>query len=145
MSLEFPFYPFVPDSNCCTASKASKRLSTATLVLGLETCAVIVAMAEKQQQQRLFTPACLYAVFIAIFETSRVQSATFYPNIDFFFTGCTQLPLTPIHFLCQFHIKINQMPFPAKAYFLTILLSMVIPKLKTNFLSPHFQLATLNS
>ena len=87
MSLEFPFYPFVPDSNCCTASKASKRLQTATLVLGLETCAVIVAMAEKQQQQRLFTPACLYAVFIAIFETSRVQSATFYPNIDFFSQG----------------------------------------------------------
>ena len=148
MSLEFPFYPFVPDSNCYThTGKASKRLSTA-LVLGLETCAVIVAMAEKKQQQRLFTrffPG-LYAGFIAIFETSRVQSATFYPNIDFFFfTGCTQLPLTPIHFLCQFHIKINQMPFPAKAYFLTILLSMVIPKLKTNFLSPHFQLATLNS
>ena len=48
MSLEFPFYPFVPDSNCYThTGKASKRLSTA-LVLGLETCAVIVAMAEKK-------------------------------------------------------------------------------------------------
>lgn len=143
MSLEFPFYPFVPDSNCYThTGKASKRLSTA-LVLGLETCAVIVAMSEKQQQQRLFTrffPG-LYAVFIAIFETSRVQSATFYPNIDFFFHRVHTVAFNPHSFFVLVpHIKISQMPF-VKAYFLRFCISTIETQGKNEFFVASFSIS----
>ena len=83
----------------------------------------------------------LDAVFIAIFGTSRVQSVTFYPNIDFFSQG-----LTLIHFLnTKARSFLKDKAKKISEFCLQDFCTSIWRPPKRYFLSPHFQLSTLNS
>ena len=138
MSLEFPFYPFVPDSTQQQQCFQASQFSRPWLGNLRSHCCQGGKIA-----RLLFTPFFpgLDAVFIAIFGTSRVQSVTFYPNIDFFFTRFNPHSFFEhkgSQFLKDKAKKISE-------FCLQDFCTSIWRPPKRYFLSPHFQLSTLNS